>query len=216
MGSQYNPSNRKDNCGFCAIAYALHLQKHIEIDADRLYLQTLERLGLKREAGRDPVPRMLIFPDPMLDSAGVRTDYSALLGGTNSLSSYTMTSVAEASGLRFQARIKDLDLPRQFMAFYRSTHSNAWSVRDFEQMRLNFLRSRGLNPLPAGVRKHIAAELGGHSIFGSKERKHYINVFIDIDRTGRIEAFDAQDGIRYDGVGLNSRLGSVDLVMHLV
>jgi hypothetical protein len=50
----------------------------------------------------------------------------------------------------------------------------------------------------------------------SKERKHNINVFMDVDRTGRIEAFDAQDGIRYGGEDLNSRLGGVDLMMYLV
>ncbi len=216
MGSHYNPSNRTDNCGFCAIAYALHLQKHIEVDADRLYLQTLQRLGLTRDAGKDPIPRMLIFPDPMLDSAAVRIEYSALTGGTHGLSSYTITSVAEANGLRFQAKIKDLELPRQFMTYYSNVRSGPWSIGDFEQMRLNFLRSRGSNPKAEDVKKYIANELGGHSILGSKVRKHYINVFIDIGRTGRIEAFDAQDGAKYDGVGLNSRLGSVDLLMHLL
>ncbi len=210
MGSPYNPGNREDNCGFCAIAYALHVQRHVETDADRLYLQTLERLGLQRQGGRDPVPRLLIFPDPMLDSARVREEYSALLGGTLGLSSYTITSVAEANGLRFRAKITDLDLPRQFMAFYRTMNARIWNIRDFEQMRLNYLRSRSLNPAPEALRKHIAGELGGHSIFGSKESKHYINVFIDMERTGRIEAYDAQDGLR-----LASRLGSVDLVMHL-
>ena len=217
MGSQYNPSNRTDNCGFCAIAYALHLQKHIAIDADRLYLQTLERLGLTRDAGKDPIPRMLIFPDPILDSAAVRSDYSALSGSAHGLSSYTITSVAEASGLRFQAKIQDLELPRQFMMYYSNVGpGSAWAIRDFEQMRLNFLRSRGLSPKLEDVKKYIANELRGHSILGSKGRKHYINVFVDIDRTGRIEAFDAQDGIKYDGRGLNSRLGGVDLLMHLL
>jgi hypothetical protein len=168
MGSQYNPSNRTDNCGFCAIAYALHWQKHIVVDADRLYLQTFERLGLTRDAGKDPIPRMLIFPDPMLDPTPVRTDYSALSGSAHGLSSYTITSVAEASGLRFHAKIKDLELSRQFMMCYSNMQPSTWTIRDFEQMRLNFLRSRGLNPKLEDVKKYIANELGGQSILGSK------------------------------------------------
>ncbi len=83
MGSRYNPSNRTDNCGFCAIAYALYVQKHIEVNADQLYEQTLKRLGLTRHASEDPIPRMLIFPEPLLDSAAVRTDYRALSGGVH-------------------------------------------------------------------------------------------------------------------------------------
>ena len=215
MGSRYNPSNRKDNCGFCAIAYGLHLQKHIETDADRLYLKTLERLGLKREGGRDPIPRMLIFPGPMLESAAVRTEYHALTGGLHGLSSYTITSVARDSTLGFREKIKDLDLVRQFMAFYTSRYSNTWNIRDFEQKRLEFLQARGLNPRLEAMRKYIADELGGHSILGSKEGKHYINVFVDMGQKGTIEAYDAQDGVKYDAHGLNARLGSVDLVMHL-
>jgi hypothetical protein len=216
MGSPYNPSNRRDNCGFCAIAYALHLQKNIVVDADQLYLQALESLGLARNAGQDPIPRMLIFPEPMLDSAAVRTDYSALSSGVHGLSSYTITSVAQASGLRFQAKIKDLDLPRQFMQCYSNMGPGTWTIRDFEQMRLNFLRSQGRNPTSEGVKRQIAESLGGHSIVGSKVINHFINIHIDVDRSGHIEAFDPQDGSKYDGRGLNSRLRRIDLLMHLL
>jgi hypothetical protein len=216
MSSPYNPNNRTDNCGFCAISYALHVQKHIDVDADALYLQTLARLGLAYTAGKDPIPRMLIFPAPRLEeTAAVRTEYSALEGGVHGLSSYTITSVAEDFGLRFQPSITALELPRQFMAHYSTRTPGIWNIRDFEEKHLDYLKSRGLNPKLEDVRKYIAKELGGHSILGSKTRKHYMNVFIDIDRTGKIEAFDAQDGLKYDGRGLNSRLGSVDLVMHL-
>ncbi len=216
MGSPYNPTNRTDNCGFCAIAYALHLQKHIIVDADRLYLQTLERLGLTRDSGKDPIPRMLIFPEHGLDSARVSTKYSALSEGPHGLTSYTISSVAEANGLRFELKVRGLDLVRQFMNFSANMGLSTWTIRDFEQTRLKFLKSQALKPTLEGVRRQIAKEFGGHSIMGSTTANHFINIQIDADRSGRIEAFDAQDGIKYDGRGLNSRLRTVDLLMHLL
>jgi hypothetical protein len=82
------------------------------------------------------------------------------------------------------------------------------------EMRLEFLHSHGSKQASAAsVRKYVLDNLGGHSIFGSKAVNHYINV--EVDRTGRIKAIDAQDGRRYDGGTLHNRLGAVDMVMHL-
>jgi len=46
-----------------------------------------------------------------------------------------------------------------------------------------------------------------------KTKDNFINVHID--PSGCIQAFDAQDGTRYGGRGLNYRLGTVDLFMRL-
>src|SRR5262249_51854752 len=97
MATIYDPSGSKTNCGFCSIAYVLHVVKNRFVDADRLYWETLARLGIQAQGGQDPIPRQLIFPEPNLDSAPVRLEYRALTGGANSLSSYTVTSVAEAN-----------------------------------------------------------------------------------------------------------------------
>ena len=78
-------------------------------------------------------------------------------------------------------------------------------------MRLKFLKSSATGDT---VKQHIMKEMGGHSIVGSKTANHFINVHID--RAGHITAFDAQDGLRYDGKSLYARLGSVDLFLRLL
>jgi hypothetical protein len=211
MSTPYNPGDSKDNCGFCAIAHGLYLQNPaVVVTADQLYLDTLQRLGLTREENKDPIPRMLIFPEPMLDSKRVSVAYDALLHRAHGLSSYTITSVAEATDLRFKGA-NDLSLVRQFMQGFSN---KTWTMKDFLQVRWDILKSQGRNPSFQGLERQIAGELVGHSIVGSKTKNHFINVHID--PSGSITAFDAQDGNRYDGRGLNYRLGTVDLFMRLL
>ena len=213
MSKRYNPSNLTTNCGFCAIAHALFVQKGTVVDADQLYLRTLNRLGLTRQGDRDPIPRMLIFPEPSMDGIPLTVDYSALAERGHGPSSYTITAVALANNLNFQLSSSDLTLQRQFFDFYSGRGPGKWAVTDFEQMRLNWLRGKGLNPPLEVVKRHIREELGGHSILGSKTVNHFINV--EIDPSGQIKAFDAQDGNLYDGRRLHERLRTVDLFMHL-
>jgi len=212
MATIYNPSDLKTNCGFCSIARGLHVQQHKLIDADKLYEATLKRLEIPR-AARDPLPRLLIFPEVSFDGVAISGTYSALAGRRHGLADYTITSVAEHNKLVGKASITDLLLPRQFMQFYANREHGTWSLRDFEEMRLDWLRDKGLNPTPESVRSYITKELHGHSIMGSKKTNHFINVHID--KAGIVTAYDAQDGSNYDGKGLNARLVTVDFFMLL-
>jgi hypothetical protein len=212
MGTRYNPGSLTTNCGFCAIAHGLYLQGTVT-DADTLYLQTLARLGLTRNGNIDPIPRQLIFPDPLLDGIPLSAEYRALADRGHGPSSYTITAVASASNLRYQLNNKDLSLQRQFFEFYAHAALDRWNIGDFVQMRLNWLASQGRNPSPEAVRKYVFDQLGGHSIMGSKTVNHFINV--EVDGSGHITAFDAQDGRRYNGLGLHTRLRTVDLFMPL-
>jgi hypothetical protein len=213
MGTIWNPSGLTTNCGFCSIAQALFL-KGIHTDADKLYLETLEHLGIKREGNKDPIPRQLIFPDPFLDSVPIRTEYKALADAGRGPSSYTISSVASDNNLPFALHNRDLTLFRQFFDFYAHNRHGSWDIATFVDMRLEFLHSHGNKQASAAsVRKHVLDSLGGHSIFGSKAVNHYINV--EIDKTGHIKATDAQDGQHYDGGTLHTRLRAVDMVMHL-
>lgn len=213
MSTPYNPGSSTTNCGFCAIAHGLFVQQGVRVTADELCERTLTRLGLTRQGGRDPLPRMLIFPDAMLDSVPPSAEYSALQGRAHGLSSYTITSVAQDWGLRFTAGIRDLDLPRQFFEFSANLTGD-WTLDSFVQQRREFLEERGRTPNLEALQRHIADALGGHSILGSKTSNHYINAHID--PCGHVTAYDAQDGSFYDGRGLKRRLRSVDLFIHLL
>jgi hypothetical protein len=214
MGTLYNPSNLTTNCGFCCIAHALFLQGK-KTDADILYLETLERLGLTRVGDQDPIPRQLIFPDPLIDGIPLSAEYQALAERGHGPSSYTITAVASANNLQYQLQNRDLTLPRQFFEFYSRTGPGNWNIADFIAMRMNWLRTQRGNAAPpeASVRRYILDSIGGHSILGSKTVNHFINVHID--NSGHIRAYDAQDGREYSGSGLHARLRTVDLLMHL-
>jgi len=211
MSTPYNPGGSKTNCGFCAIAHGLFVQQGVRVTADELYERTLTRLNLTRPGGRDPLPHMLIFPDAMLDLVPPSAEYSALR--SRGLSSYSITSVARDCGLRFTAGVRDLDLPRQFFDFSANLTGD-WTLESFVEQRREFLEEGGRAPNLEALRRHIANALGGHSILGSKTSNHYINVHID--PSGHVTAYDAQDGNFYDGRGLNRRLMSVDLFIHLL
>ena len=213
MGTIYNPSGLTTNCGFCSIAHAL-LLRGIRTDADKLYLETLERLGIKGDGNKDPIPRQLIFPDPLMDGVPISTEYKALADAGHGPSSYTISSVASAYELQFTLHNRDLTLFRQFFDFCARSGRGSWNIASFVDMRLDFLHSHGSKQASAdSVRKHVLDNLGGHSIFGSKTVNHYINV--EIEKAGHIRAVDAQDGQSYDGATLSTRLRTVDMVMHL-
>ena len=212
MGTLYNPNGLTTNCGFCAIAHGLFRQG-TNTDADKLYLQTLNRLGIQRQGASDPIPRQLIFPDPLIDGVPLPTGYQALADSGHGPCSYTITAVASDHNLRYDLNNRDLALPRQFFEFYARTGTGKWDIADFVDMRLNWLQSQGRKPAADAVRRHIMEQLGGHSIIGSKTTNHFINV--EVDGAGHIKAFDAQDGRIYNGSGLQGRLRTVDLLMHL-
>jgi hypothetical protein len=212
MGTLYNPTGLTTNCGFCAIAHALSLQG-ITTDADKLYLQTLERLGIPRQGNTDPIPRQLIFPDPLMDGVPVRVEYTALAERGHDPSSYTITSVASANNLRYDLNNRDLSLQRQFFDFCARTGRGAWNINDFVQSRLTWLQVQGQNPSADGVRRHLLAQLSGHSIIGSKTVNHFITM--QVDTSGKISAYDPQDGRQYDGASLHTRMRTLDLVLRL-
>jgi hypothetical protein len=212
MGTLYNPTGLTTNCGFCAIAHALSLQG-ITTDADKLYLQTLERLGIPRQGNTDPIPRQLIFPDPLMDGVPVRVEYTALAERGHDPSSYTITSVASANNLRYDLNNRDLSLQRQFFDFCARTGRGAWNINDFVQSRLTWLQVQGQNPSADGVRRHLLAQLSGHSIIGSKTVNHFITM--QVDTSGKISAYDPQDGRQYDGASLQTRMRTLDLVLRL-
>lgn len=211
MKTDYNPTERGDNCGFCAISYGLYLQKPPVVDADKLYLAMIEYMGLAREGNQDPIPRMLIFPDLSLPQGIPPTAYS-VLSGVLSLSSYTIIAVAEHFGLRFIYSRAAVALPNQFFT-YQVEKGGRGSLNDFMKTRLEFLRAQGANPSADSVRKQVSNELVGDSIVGSQDARHFIN--LRIDPAGYITGYDAQDGNRYDARGLRSRIGSVALFMRL-
>jgi len=211
MSTPYNPTGREDNCGFCAISYGLYLQNRSVVDADQLYLATIERLGLTREGNHDPIPRMLIFPDLKLPGGTPSTAYSAL-SGVLGLNSYTVTDVADHLNLRFTYSRMDVMLPNQFLA-YQSESGNRGSLSDFTRTRLDFLRSKGGNPSLDAVRRQIVNAIAGHSIIGSEDASHFINAHIDPG--GYLMGYDAQNDKRYDAKGLRERIGTVALFMHL-
>lgn len=212
MGTLFNPAGMTTNCGFCAIAHALSVQGTVT-DADQLYLQTLARLGLQREGDRDPIPRQLIFPDPLLEGVPLSAEYRALGDRGHGPSSYTITAVADSNNLRYDLNNRDLALHRQFFEFSARSDPGRWNIADFVEMRLDWLESRGQTPSQEAVRRHVVDQLGGHSIVGSKTVNHFIS--IEIDRAGQISAVDPQDGRRYDGPRLYARLRTIDLFMHL-
>jgi hypothetical protein len=212
MTTVYNPEGREDNCGFCAISYGLHLQNGGKVtNADELYLLTIEHLGLTRNGNQDPVPRLLIFPDHTLPQGVPSTAYSAL-SGVLSLSSYTITSVAQQLGLRFGYSRQAVQLPNQFLAF-RAEKGSRGRLNDFMKVRLDLLRSNGRNPSADAVRKQVSDELIGHSIIGSQDARHFINAHIDPE--GNITGCDAQNGARFEANGIRERMRSIALFMHL-
>jgi hypothetical protein len=203
MGTPYNPSNLSTNCGFCAIAYSLSLYG-IKTDADALYLQTIERLGITRVGGHDPIPRLLIFPEPRLDDIPLRAEYAALAEHGRGASSYTITAVASDNNLQCRVAETRRTIANQFLDFYARNGSARWNIDDFVRERMRFLRT---NAPSDAVKRHVMTELGGHSIVGSKQVNHFVNM--RIDAVGHIWAFDPQDGEEYSGRGLKQGLAQL-------
>jgi len=212
MSTAYNPSDRKDNCGFCSIARGLELQTRKVVDADQLFEETIAHLGLTRDGNKDPIPRMLVFPDMRLPSGVPPTAYAALTGAL-SLNSYTITQVASNFNLRFTYSKNAVLLPNQFLS-YQAGKGGRGTFRDFVQVRLDFLESTTSKiPSADAVLRNVSDALVGDSIIGSEDVSHFINA--RIDPNGFITGYDPQDGSRYDASGLRNRIGSVALFMHL-
>lgn len=207
-----NPSGLTTNCGFCAVSWALQCRKNVTLNADQLYVQTLERLGLPVDQETDPVPRMLIFPGARLEDNPIRASYEALAHTVHGLSGYTITSVAEAHDLK--TRHGNRELLQLLVDYYARMGPATWTIDDFVRARLNQLRAAGQNPSLRALRIHVANELGGDSIIGSKTVNHFVN--LSINASGGISAYDAQDGRTYDGRGLKARLNTIDLFLRIV
>lgn len=223
MSTAYNPRGLRDNCGYCSISKALELQGKQKTfrDADQLYHETVERLGVSTAGNPVPISRQLIFPDSQLGSLRPRPGYEVLGERGRSLDDYAVTSVASSFKLEFRQHTKNASqvrqgsafLPEQFVRFYAKHGPSHWDVREFLEMRLDFLAEQGRNPSMQGLRTNLESELVGNAIIGSKDSNHYMTMQIDPDF--HVIGVDPQDGATYGGAGLLERLQSIDLFMHL-
>lgn len=215
---KYNPSRRADNCGFCCLSVALDLQGNFR-DADRLYLETIKDLGLEPERDRDPVSRMLIFPQLDLSETKAWGNFDKLTGA-KALDNYTITSVANRFNVRHRWDIRKKGRPAtdvlaiHFLEFYdaRSGRVNINEFIDFKREQ----QQKGGGPVPSvqKLRYHLATDVVGDSILGSRTARHYLTMHVT--PTFEVFGYDAQDHRQYDLKGLMSRMQKkVDLVMHL-
>jgi len=202
----WNPSGLTTNCGFCAIAYALELQTGRPHNADELYLKTLQDLGLERKDNKDPIPRMLIFPQWNLDQIQATHQYDALLGGRYSLADYTITAVASRLGLN--SLTGDKQMVNALMEFATRAHG-PWTLDDFVKARTE---RPGLSAKPsfALMKKTVESSLKGDAIIGSTDGKHFMTMSFD-DQL-RWKLFDPQNNRHYDGLRAKALLTSVALV----
>src|SRR5206468_7534509 len=69
----------------------------------------------------------------------------------------------------------------RLLGFYAKAGGGAWNIRDFVQMRVNYLQEQKTRrPVdPAEISRHIINTLGGHSVMESKTVNHFINVHVD-------------------------------------
>lgn len=208
--TRWNPSGLSNNCGFCAISYALEMQNGTLLSADDLYERTLERLHIERKGNEDPVPRMLVFPEVGLDGMRVSVQYAELEGRGRGLSDYTIWSVAENAGLRLESG--DKDMLRALMEFAERSQAR-WTLDDFVRARAE-RPGLAVRPPMAAVKKHVEDSLKGNSIIGSKSRGysgtgHFMNM--SFSPQGEWKLFDPQIGTPFDGKNLKRVLGQIDL-----
>lgn len=214
----FNPQHRLDNCGYCSIAAAMDVQGLGSKDADQLYADTIGRLGLTIENGRDPVSRQLIFPEPELSKQKLRPGYFALEGAIG-LDNYTITSVADNFKLNYRPSSKGQDpssefLPEDFVKFYAERESGNWNINHFIEFRRERNEEQNrIVPSVAQLRHYLTMSLMGDSIVGAKRIAHFLTM--RVNPNFEVSAWDPQDRKSYDAKGLLHRMGSVDLVMHL-
>jgi hypothetical protein len=210
--TRWNPRALADNCGFCAISYALERSYALEPEketfknADQLYEFTLERLGIERHGNVDPVPRALLFPvKGDHGRMNLPVGYEALNGGAIGPNDYTVVSVAEHAGLKLEPGARDI-----LNAFLK------FAAQSRPPLKLDaFVKARMNIPALAGkasflsMKVHMEKELMGNSIVGSTDRKHFVN--LNVGPTGTTTIFDAQIGSEYDGSRVLATLREIAL-----
>ncbi len=202
--TRWNPSGLTTNCGFCSISYALEQQKGILVDADRLYIQTLQRLGIERRGAVDPIPRMLIFPEWKLDQVAPRGEYHELEGRGRGPADYTIWSVAHDVGLGLKSGDKTL---LNSLVEFAARSTPRWTLDDFIRARMNRPELAGKASFTS-MKIHVENSLKGNSIIGSIKGQHFVNLHLT---SGEFKVFDAQKGVSYDGPRIKAQLGPLDL-----
>lgn len=201
--SMWNPRGVEDNCGFCAISYALQQQKGIFLNADQLYDQTMEKFHIEKRGNESPVPRTLIFPEPGLSETKWPETYRAFQGTMYTPAQYTIRSVGEEFGLEFHPG--DKDLVNALIKFAFDARAG-WTLDDFVKDRA---QRPGARAPFAAQKAYIERELKGNWVIGSKAAKHYVNM--SFTPGGKWELFDAQIGMSYDGKGMRAKMPSLEL-----
>lgn len=216
----YNPSGLATNCGYCSISRALARQggEGAEIiNADQLYLRTLEDLGLPLDTANDPVSRMLAFPDRLgFEGAKSRPGYEALFSGEgNRMSDYTITQVAQARGLNVTPANETLDLWSRYFS---------GPLDEVTAARLEALEEAGRTgftypQLEASIARQRAL-LPGDYIIGSTSNQHFMNLTITAE--GRLIAEDVQVAgalgpfRTYEGLAdIEGRMGKIDFMLRV-
>jgi hypothetical protein len=203
--TRWNPSGLKTNCGFCAISYAREQQKGTLVDADQLYLQTLQRLGIDRHGDEDPIPRSLIFPQFDLDKAAIKSQYHELECRGRGPSDYTIWSVAHYAGLDLKSGDKKL---LDSLVEFAANSARGWKLDTFVQARMTRPELAGRASFK-DMKSYVMNNLKGHAIIGSIGRGHFVNV--TITPRGELKVFDPQKGITCDGRHIKAEFGRLDL-----
>jgi hypothetical protein len=209
----YNPCGSDENCGFTSIAYGLQYQQPTLFrNADVLYQEQFARLGVSPE---ENLSQQLIFPMQSYEGLKPRPGYEALFSGDgNRLSDYTLTSVAESSGLKVIPQSETLRMWR--IAFGRNT-----SLDEAVANRLAFLEGARHSGRPMPSEEAVRAfmeeqrrQLPGTYIIGSKSRAHYMTMRIEPD--GTLIGFDPQNLVEYRGIdAITTRMGEIDLAVRI-
>jgi hypothetical protein len=203
--TRWNPSGLTTNCGFCAVSYALEQQKGKLIDADELYVQTLQRLGIDKQKDRDPIPRSLIFPGAKVNEAAIRSEYHELEDRGRGPADYTIWSVAHHAGLDLKGGDK---LLLNSLVEFAAISAPRWKLDDFVTARMSRPDLTGRASFTT-MKSHVENSLKGNSIIGSIARKHFVN--LSISPLGELKVFDAQRGMSYDGRRIKAEFDRLDL-----
>jgi hypothetical protein len=203
----YNGTGRLDNCGFCAISYGLHLQQRKQVDAEKLFRETMARLKIEGD-----FPWTLLFNEANLDQIPTPTHRTILSTGTRSPHQYTIQHVATESGLKY-----DNGFPE-----YLWQYAQIYNAFDYTKALQQMATVRHNNALDAGriednpdtFYRDVTTKLMGDAIVGSITGRHFLNV--RISPSGLMEGFDPQVNEPFPGRDLLLRVrGPISLFMRL-
>jgi len=217
---QYNPGGREDNCGFCAISRGLERTTNQAIDADKLYLQLLQKLRLPTGTPDDPISRMLLFHlnrDGREEVIAPPTHRNSMEEYRISPDQYTVRSVAETLGLRNTGG--NLKILNMYITILNRGIGYEKARKALAEEQADQVESRGGNPPALDVMERwCLKELSGEAIVGSKgagfrQAGHFINMFI---QDGIVEFYDPQSGARGNAQDMWKLLGrQIDLFLRL-